>query len=272
MPIAHINGLNIFYHTAGSGEKVVLTHGSWTSSDTWQALTPLLADRYEVVAWDRRGHSRSEDGEAPGSWKEDASDLAALIEHLGDGPVHVVGNSSGGAIVLNLLAARPDLVKSAAVHEPGVFPLLEGIDDEALAAERAAMERVRDLLEAREYREAARYFVDEIAIGPGTWDGFPAELRDALEANAPTFLDELDEPFEIDSIDWDGLRRSNAPLLVTFGTESSHLERASTQALAQRVTCELKAATHSGHIPHRTHPDAYASLLIDFFDRSMSVL
>lgn len=101
MAIAHINGLDIYYRATGTGQRVALTHGSWTSADTWYALSPLVSDRYAVVAWDRRGHSRSQDGEGPGSAKEDASDLAALIEHLGDGPVHVVGHFSGGAIVLS---------------------------------------------------------------------------------------------------------------------------------------------------------------------------
>lgn len=272
MPTANINGIEIYYRIEGRGDRVVMTHGSWTSADIWRALTPLLSDRYEMVAWDRRGHSRRQDGDGPGSTREDASDLAALLEHLGGDPVHLVGNSSGGSIVLNLVAARPELVERAAVHEPGTFALLQGIDDETLAAERAGSERVRQLLEEGRYREAAHYFVDELAVGPGAWNAFPPELRDTLEANARTFLDEIDEPFETKSIDWDGLVDSATPLLVTSGTESTQILRPSTEELARRLPVRWEILTRAGHVPHRTHAEDYAGLLVDFFERSPSVL
>lgn len=270
MAIAHVNGLDLYYRSTGAGEKMVLTHGSWASADTWQALTTALSDSYEVVAWDRRGHSRSQDGAGPGSYREDASDLAAIIEHLGAGPVHLVGNSSGGAIVLDLVAARPDLVRTAAVHEPAAFALLEGVDDEMLAAERAHETRVRRLIEEGRHQEAARYFIDEVGIGIDGWDSLPPELRDTLVANAPTVLDDIDEPYRIESIDWGGLADTATPLLVTLGTESSEILRASTRELGRRVPCELVEIPHTGHVPHRSHTEAYATLLVDFIDRSRS--
>lgn len=87
------------------------------------------------MTWDRRGHSRSQDGTAPGSYLEDAADLAGLIEHLGGEPAHLVGNSSGGKVVLDLIAIRPDLAASAAVHEPRVAWFLpEGTGAERIAS------------------------------------------------------------------------------------------------------------------------------------------
>lgn len=272
MAIAHINGLDIYYRITGGGERVVLTHGSWTDADTWQALTPLLADSYEVVVWDRRGHSRSQDGQGPGSLKEDATDLSGLIDHLGGDPVHLVGNSSGGAIALNLLAARPDQVRSVSVHEPGAFGLLQGIQDHLLAQEKAGEARVRKLIEAGENRQAARYFVDELAIGPGTWEAFPPQLRDTLVANAHTVLTDMEEAYRVESIDMARLVRHRRPLLLTLGADSAEILRLSTRRLADRIPAELHEIAGTGHIPHRTHTDAYAAVLVDFLSRSMSVL
>lgn len=45
MPTANINGIEIYYRIEGRGDRVVMTHGSWTNADTWRALTPLLSDR-----------------------------------------------------------------------------------------------------------------------------------------------------------------------------------------------------------------------------------
>ncbi len=105
--------------------RLVLTHGSWTDGSGWAPVVGVLAGRYEVVTWDRRGHSRSGSGPGPGSHAEDAADLAALIEHLGGGPVHVAGNSYGAIVTLTLVTTRPELVASAVVHEPPTLALLE---------------------------------------------------------------------------------------------------------------------------------------------------
>ncbi len=79
---------------------------------------------FEVVSYDRRGHSRSSCPPGQGSVRDDVDDLAALIEALDLGPAHVAGASLGGSIALRLAAARPELVRSVAVHEPPLFDLL----------------------------------------------------------------------------------------------------------------------------------------------------
>src|SRR5262245_58370806 len=102
MPIEVVNGIRLRYEVAGSGEPLVLVHGSWGDHHNWDAFAPLLTDRFEVVRYDRRGHSDSECPPGQGSVTDDVADLAALIERLGNGPAHVVGNSFGAAISLRL--------------------------------------------------------------------------------------------------------------------------------------------------------------------------
>jgi pimeloyl-ACP methyl ester carboxylesterase len=76
----------------------VLTHGSWTDTTGWEQAVARLSDRYRVVVWDRRGHSRSGAGGGPGSRADDTSDLAGLIEQVSTEAVHVVGNSYGANV------------------------------------------------------------------------------------------------------------------------------------------------------------------------------
>ena len=200
----------------------MLTHGSWTDGTGWAPSLRALAERFEVVTWDRRGHSRSQGGDGPGSRDEDAADLAALIEHLGGAPVHVVGNSYGSIVVLTLVARRPELVASAVVHEPPLLSLLEGTTDpaiaEALIGVDCGFDAVVALIETGDHRAAAEYFVDHVALGPGSWARLPESFRAVLEANAPTFLDERRDPTSA-SIDAAALARTTVPLMFTYGTE-----------------------------------------------------
>ncbi|MFD0346686.1 alpha/beta fold hydrolase [Kitasatospora aburaviensis] len=118
MAAIRVNGVSLYYEARGSGPGVVLVHGSWSDADSWARVVPGLAEQAAVVAYDRRGHSRSEDLLTQGSVYEDAADLAGLIEGLGLAPAFVCGDSYGSLVTLRLAAARPDLLRGVAVHEP----------------------------------------------------------------------------------------------------------------------------------------------------------
>lgn len=257
---ARLNGVELYYEVHGSGELMVMTHGAWSDATTWEAVVGPFSEHFEVVVWDRRGHSRSEDGDESDSWQEDVEDLAALIEHLGSRPAHLVGNSAGGSVVLNLLAARPDLVISAIVHEPAAFGLLDGSDPAVTRDVRAnlkALDSVIALIEAGEHRRAAERFVG-IALGEDAWEKLPDRVHEILTANAPTFLGELRSPFDPKSIDLDGLNRMSVPLVVTAGTESPRIERAAAKRVAELVPrARLEVLTGTGHVPQRTHPQLW---------------
>src|SRR5688572_2335721 len=87
------NGVRLYYEAHGTGEPLVLVHGSWTDATSWRFVVPGLADAFRVLVYDRRGHSRSERPDVPGSVDEDGDDLAGLLDALGLAPAHVVASS-----------------------------------------------------------------------------------------------------------------------------------------------------------------------------------
>ena len=93
MAKAQVNGVNLYYELHGTGEPLVLVHGSWAGTTQWGFVLPDLAKSFNVLVYDRRGHSQSERSDAPGSVDEDGDDLAALLEELDLAPAHVVTNS-----------------------------------------------------------------------------------------------------------------------------------------------------------------------------------
>jgi pimeloyl-ACP methyl ester carboxylesterase len=264
-----INGVDLHVERRGHGQRVVLVHGSWGDATNWNGVVDALADHHEVVTYDRRGHSRSGDGPGPGSRLQDAEDLAALIADLGPERAHVVGNSFGGAIVLTLVTLRPEVVASAAVHEPPVFGLLEGLDDEAVTRDLEetirAEERVRDLLVEGRDEDAARHFVDQVAFGPGAWDLLPVEKQAMFIQNARTYLDELDDPDAL-TLDAAALAATTVPLRLTHGTVSPPTLLASTRQVAHLVPgAELEILDGVGHVPQLSHPQLLVESLLRFW-------
>lgn len=271
MPLAPINGVDLYWETTGQGERVVLTHGSWSDGRTWQSVVGPLSSRFEVVTWDRRGHSRSSDGDGAGGYDQDAADLAALIEHLAGSPVHAVGNSYGASVVLALLAERSDLVATAAAHEPDLIGILERSNphewSKLLEREKREMSHVFELIESGQARDGARYFIDEIAVGHGAFDLLPEPIQEVIVGNAQTFLDEGLEPFDPDAIAIDRIGAAGHPLTITSGSESPRLLRAAAEVLADSIPlARLVVMEGAGHIPHRTHADAYVNLLLEVFE------
>ena len=129
MPIEPINGVRLYSESHGaSGPHIVLVHGSWGDHHDWDKIVPELSRIGRILAYDRRGFGESDQTAAPRSLGDDVRDLAALIEHHHASPAHIVGGSFGGIIVLNLLIDRPDLVASAAVHEPPLIGLVDAAD------------------------------------------------------------------------------------------------------------------------------------------------
>jgi pimeloyl-ACP methyl ester carboxylesterase len=271
MTTATINGVELYFDAVGTGETLVLTHGSWTDGSGWAPSVLNLAERYRVVTWDRRGHSRSQDGNGPGSRDEDGADLAGLIEHLDCGPVHLAGNSYGGIVALTVVTHRPELVSSAAVHEPPLFGLLQGTPDadiaQALVAVQQPLQSVAALIEAGEHRAAAELFIDGVALGPGSWAQMPVSFRELVARNAGTFLDEFHDPTAL-TIDTTALAATSVPLQLTRGTASPRLFTAVIDRLAALVpTARVEVLRDVGHVPHASHPDLWTATLLAFLDQ-----
>ncbi|MGH8871057.1 MAG: alpha/beta fold hydrolase [Acidimicrobiia bacterium] len=124
------------------------------------------------------------------------------------------------------------------------------------------LEHVVELIEGGEHRQAAQYFVDNLAVGPGAWEAFPEEVQNVLISNAPTFVG---ESRDATSIDVDALTTSPVPLLISVGTESPELEALAAMELASLLpAARVETLEDAGHIPHRTHPDLYAAMLVSF--------
>ncbi|MFJ3208678.1 alpha/beta fold hydrolase [Streptomyces flaveolus] len=96
-------------------------HGLGGSSQNWSALMPLLDDVVDSEAVDLPGFG---DSPPPDDGDYSVSGHArAVVRHLdaaGRGPVHLFGNSLGGAVATRVAAVRPDLVRTLTLVSPAL--------------------------------------------------------------------------------------------------------------------------------------------------------
>jgi pimeloyl-ACP methyl ester carboxylesterase len=272
MSTVRVNGVDLYYELSGSGEPLVLVHGSWGDHHNWDPVVASLSESFRVLAYDRRGHSASERPAGQGSVFEDADDLAALIDELELAPAHIAGNSFGAVVVLRAAIRSPEVFRSLIAHEPPLFPLLAGTELEpALEEVQRRIAAVVGPLEAGDHEGAARLFADTIAFGPGAWDQqLTSEMRDVFITNAPTWLDEVHDPDAL-QMDLEALGGFDGPALLTSGTESAPFFAPVVDMVAERLPrSERVTIEGADHVPHISVPERYVELVRTFAQAEQS--
>ena len=122
-----INGHPTWIEETGAGTTVLVLHGGFSNSDGLVDVFAALATDHRLIAFDRRGHGRTADTDAPFHYSDMMTETVGVLEHAGGDAAHVVGYSDGGIIALLLALSRPDLVRSLVLigtnyHYDGVVP------------------------------------------------------------------------------------------------------------------------------------------------------
>ena len=116
MPMARVNGIELNYIEAGSGDPLLLIMGFGGDHLAWAFQTPVFAQRYRVIAFDNRGAGQSSVPDVPYTTRMMADDAAGLLDHLAIPRAHVIGVSMGGMIAQELALSHPQRVRSVQLH------------------------------------------------------------------------------------------------------------------------------------------------------------
>jgi pimeloyl-ACP methyl ester carboxylesterase len=129
--IARGSGLRIYYELVGTGRPFVLLHGSMGSTESWRmaGYTEGLADRFQLVLVDLRGHGRSEKPTAAKSYVTPAlaADVVAVLDDLELESAPLFGWSRGGEAALATAVLNPGRVEALILA--GTRADLVGFDD-----------------------------------------------------------------------------------------------------------------------------------------------
>ena len=112
---ASVNGLKMYYEIHGSGQPLVLLHGSFGFIEGWATVLPTLVKTHQVIAVELQGHGHTNDLDRPLTYEQMAEDVAALLQQLKIKDADLFGYSMGGTVALGIAIRHPELVRKLAI-------------------------------------------------------------------------------------------------------------------------------------------------------------
>src|SRR5438876_10544376 len=151
------DGTMIAYDRVGTGPVVILVLGALNSRKSGASLAKLLASRFTVISYDRRGRGGSTDT-APYAPEREVEDVAALIDDVG-GPVYLYGHSSGAAIALEAAIKLRKQVRKLAIYEAPY-----ALDGDARKAAKEYDRLLKKLLRSARNGDAVALFIRSVGV------------------------------------------------------------------------------------------------------------
>jgi pimeloyl-ACP methyl ester carboxylesterase len=145
--IETLNGVRIYFELHGTGEPVLLLHGFSGSSQDWSSVVTEWSGYFRLVVPDMRGHGRSGILSRPFRHQDAASDVLALLDHLGIDSCKGIGISGGGNVLLHIATRQPErvramvLVSATPYFPPQARPIMRAFPDSVPEAHRDFMRR-----------------------------------------------------------------------------------------------------------------------------------
>jgi 3-oxoadipate enol-lactonase len=260
---ATINGAQIRYEEAGSGEPIVLLHAGIADSRMWDDAFAAFAAAYRVVRYDLRGFGESSMPPGPFTMRDD---LRALLDHLGIARAHLIGVSMGGGIALDFAIDHPEMVAklvlvASAIGGRGPSEALrERWREMGAAADRGDWDLVNEL--------ELRLWVDGTGRTPDQVD--PTVRERVREMNAAVIANEAREtgakpanPLDPPAIG--RLGEVAAPTLVVVGAlDVPHIVEGADLLAAGIPGARKVVLPGCAHLPPMEAPAEFNRLVLDF--------
>jgi pimeloyl-ACP methyl ester carboxylesterase len=211
---APVNGIKIWYAEFGHGDPVILLHGGLANANYWGNLVPVLAENYQVIVMDSRGHGRSSRNSEPFGYDLMASDVVGLMDFLKIPKAAIVGWSDGAILGLDIAIHHPERATKLFAFAANADP--SGVKD--VSQSPVFMRFVARA--GREYEELSptprqyKPFLDEINKMWATQPVFTAKQLQSI--TVPTWIvdGDHDEAIKRENIDFMGKEIPGARLLI----------------------------------------------------------
>ncbi len=258
----NLGGVQLEYEVHGTGEPVMLIHGSVVADTYLPMLSEAALSRYQLVRYRREGFGNSTHPAAVIGLGDQANDCHALMRHLNIARAHVAGHSYGGVIAIQLTLDHPEAVHSLALLEPA---LIGAIPDAAQFA--SGLAPMMETYQRGDKRGALEAFLVWVA-GPDwrkSFDAVPGSFEMALADTDNFFRVEMPAMNQ-----WrftrEDAQRIRQPILAILGGESAPVFH-EIHKLEQAWFPKAKAVTipKVNHMLQAVEPRAVADALGGFW-------
>lgn len=264
-----VMGVSTNYHDVGSGQAVVLLHGSapgvsaWSN---WRAAIPVLSRRWRVVAPDIPGFGyTARPAGARYDMKYWVAHFIAFLDAIGIEKAVLVGNSFGGGLALSTCLAAPERVSALALMGSGgvSFEATEGLM--ASWGYTPSESNIRALFKKFVYDPAI--VTDELVT---------SRYQASMEPGALDVFDQLMPPerrapgVQVPGIPTAALQTIDKETLIIHGREDLVVPLANSMALHQYISrSQLHVFGRCGHWAQTEHRDRFHRLLEDFLNEQL---
>ena len=264
--MAHYDGrgFRIHYVEEGRGPCVVFAHGFVMDHTMFAPQFEELPDKYRCIAWDMRGHGRSDCPDGPWSMQDLVVDLITFIESRNAAPCHLAGMSIGGMVALRAAIQREDLVRSLVL-----------IDTAADAEDAETLARYREFQAAMEEADGIPEQLARDTIGLFYAPAFIEQQTDVIELHldreekmpGTAAIEGMRCLIDRDSVA-DRLGEIRVPTLVIHGELDAAIDVARAEQLAEGIPgADLVRVPDAGHTTPLEAPDVVNQALAGFFAR-----
>jgi pimeloyl-ACP methyl ester carboxylesterase len=253
------DGTPVAYWREGSGPPLLLVHGGVCDHHAWYFVAPLLARRFSVYTFDRRGRGHSGDT-PPYSVVGELDDIDAMLDAIAE-PAHLLGHSAGGILALKAAQRRNDLL-SLTLYEPAFV-----VDGARRRPGPEVLEKMHSLLAAGDPDEVIRIAIREtlglpeheiaaMSQGPG-WEHLRA-VAHTVAYDWMLWTERLDEA---------KLAAMRTRTLLLMGSESPLWLQLGTKAAADAIPrAKLEVLAGQEHSATITAPEMFAQAVIRFVE------
>jgi non-heme chloroperoxidase len=262
------DGTSLFYKDWGQGPPVLFVAPWALPSDWWEYQMADLAGRgLRCLAYDRRGHGRSDEPGKGYEFDTLADDLTAVLEQLDLRDVTLVGHSMGCAEIVRYLSRQPARRIARAVLVSTITPLIVKTADNPSGVDESVLEKGR--------RALAKDRPHQVAIAAPSFFGAPSivvspEISDwwvrlILDQCSLKVMLDLHRVFTRTDFSAD-LRKINVPVLLVHGNRdtSAQMDLTARKTISLIPRCELKVYEGAAHGLPITHMEQLNAELLAF--------
>ncbi|MGC4748012.1 alpha/beta fold hydrolase [Micromonospora sp. DT201] len=235
----------------GPGTPLLALHGHYNEALAWAPLAEALAPQWRVIALDQRGHGESDRAE---SYERDdyVADVAAFHQHLGVGPVAVLGHSLGGVNAYQYAARHAGQVTALIVEDIGAVVEVDWVTTTKLPRHAPSREALASALGAM-----APYLEGSFRQTEDGW-GYSFEIDDTVASQQA-----------LDGDHWQDWVSVSSPTLLIRGTRSDGLTADHAREMIARHTGQAHLVElPAGHVVHHDAPVQFAATVRAFLGSS----